>query len=100
MHLTTLALTIPQKYRTELLEKNHYYKAVISFTDPNMMWLWFIWANFVEPSNQLYAYKIVNGVVDVNDKCGVCLQNLYKKWTAMMPVIVEMEKEYKLLQNL
>lgn len=95
-----IAKLIPPRYRTLILEKNHIFKAVAEFYDKDMMQLWFYYANFIEPDNELYRYAIIEGNVVVADQCKICLGNMLNKWLLMEPFLIQMEQEANLLREL
>lgn len=95
-----IAKMIPAKYRTSILVENHFYKAVLEFHDRNMQYLWFYWANFIDPDNPMYAYTISNGEIVISHQCKVCLSTLYKKWEQIMPYLLELEVEANMLKEI
>lgn len=95
-----IAKMIPAKYRKIILEANHIFKAVVKYTDYDMMQLYFYYGNFIEPHNEMYNYKIVNGKVVSENTCLICLQGIFDKFTLMQPYLVYLEKQANLLKNL
>ena len=100
MTLYEVAQLIPPKHRVAILLNNHVYKAVTKFEDWDMMQLWFYWANFIEKDSLIYQYKIENGKIIVEQQCLKCLRSLLDKWQAILPHLIELEKESQLLQKL
>lgn len=97
-----IAEMIPQKYRTEILLKNHFHKAehIYDFGDRDVQMLWIYWSLLIEPENPQYAYKIINGEVIIEGQCKLCLATLKKKWAAILPHMIELEQEANLLDEI
>lgn len=80
-----IAALIPQNYRQEILETNMIANAVATTTDKNMNMLAIIWRTYIDPN--------------LNTGCNVCMQQLYANWNAILPSIVQIEKESRLLNS-
>jgi hypothetical protein len=78
-----IANQIPSNYRKEILETNLISSAIASASDPAMQYLGTIWKNYVNPMEKL--------------DCGMCLERVLNNYRQLQPVMIEMEKERKLL---
>lgn len=86
MTLRQIAEKIPAEYRKEILETNMISQGVASASDPSMSYLGIIWKNYVAPGEDL--------------SCGLCLERILNNFRQLQPVLLEMEKESKLLDQL
>jgi hypothetical protein len=103
--LYDVAKSIPHEHRKSILLNNHINKALISFEDRDMMYLWFYWANFVEPESDIYKYdkkalKEQGKVVPTNTGCLQCLGRLLEVWMRLEPILIEVEVEHAMLHDL
>ena len=89
MNIETLARMIPDRIRSErLLVESDPINTAISFSgNPNMQLLVAIWDEFVEPNNK------------VNSSCPICLGTIINNFKALYPILLEMEKQSKLLDK-
>ena len=88
MTLYELSKVLPDKYRQQLLEGNVIYKAIPNSGDAHMKMLVIYWKNYFEPGNQ-----------DIDETCNTCLNEILKKFKSLLPYLVQVEKEYQLLES-
>lgn len=85
MTVRELAKQIPGEYRREILLTNMISRAIASTADASMSYLGTVWKNYIAPEEDL--------------SCGLCLQRVLQNFRQMQPVLVELEKEVKLLDQ-
>lgn len=100
MNYYEIAKLFPGKYRKAILKNNHIYKAVVKYDDYDMMQLFFMYSNFIEPNNTYYEYEILNRKIVAKEQCLVCLRNILDKFKLIEPYFIILEKEYIMLENL
>lgn len=85
-----IAIQIPDVVRSKrlLTESNPILNAVPVQTDYNMNLLYEVWYAFIEPG----ATKKIN--------CPICLQNILNGFTEMYGELLQLEKEYQLLNSI
>lgn len=88
MTLNDIALLIPSNYRKEILETNMITHAVAVAADTGMHYLFTVWKNYVEQSE------------DLKMDCGFCLERVLKNYREILPVLVELEKQSNLLKEI
>lgn len=86
MTLHAIAALIPDEYRKEILEMNMIDTAIAVGTDATMHYLGVIWKNYVE--------------ADFTPDCNMCLARVLNNMKQLKPVLVQMEKDSKLLKDL
>jgi hypothetical protein len=78
-----IALLIPSEYRKEIIELNIVHQSVAIKENPGMAYLVTIWKNYVDEN---FA-----------GECNLCLGDLLKNYKQLLPEIIQLEKEAKLL---
>ena len=86
----SIAQRIPDRVRSErlLTEPDPILTAIASASNPAMQLLFAVWFEFVEP----------HGVKNLN--CGLCLARVLESFKVMRPVLLELERESKILEQL
>ncbi len=90
-----LAKLIPSPIREMVLLENMIYKAVANERDQDMIKLFIIYKNYIEPENAQYQYadgKIIN-------VCQLCLTNILDKFKLLEPYLISLQKEDKLIEG-
>ena len=85
MTVREIAQMIPQEYRKEIIETGLIHSAIPTITNPSMNYLGIIWKNYVSPEEDLH--------------CGLCLQRIIENYRQMEPILIQLEKERKLLNS-
>jgi hypothetical protein len=88
MTVKEIAEKIPESYRAEILELNMINRAQASRMDASMEYLFTTWKIYVEPE------------ADLTLDCGLCVERVLQNWKAIMPSMIELEKNRKLLAGL
>lgn len=88
MSIKELVARIPKEYRDKLLDENVIYKAVVSKADRHMQILFAVWTTYVDPTGEN------------NMDCPYCLNNILQSFKMMVPHLVEMSKDDKILDDL
>lgn len=89
-----IAQLIPHDLRRMVLVENFIYKAVAKESDPDMVKLFIIYKNYIEPTNEMYQYKdgrIINA-------CQLCLTKILDTFKLLEPYLITLEKQYQLLE--
>ena len=89
-----IAKMIPASFRADILHGNYIYKAVADEADTHMIVLFIVYKNYIEPNNEQYQFKdgkIINA-------CKLCLTNILDKFKILEPYLIQIEKEYQLLE--
>lgn len=89
-----IAKQIPAEFRETILLGNFIWKALAKDSDPDMIKLFIIYKNYIEPDNAQYQYadgRIVNA-------CQMCLTNILDKFKLLEPYLIILEKEAKLIE--
>lgn len=89
-----MAKQIPSDCRNAMLEGNYIFKAVAREDDADMVKLFVLYRNFIEPNNEVYKYE--NG--KIKDACQLCLTNILDKFKLLEPYLILLEKESKLIE--
>lgn len=82
---------IPDKVRRERLlnvDTDPITTAVAVSGNPNMQLLYAVWYKYIEPGG--------DGKMD----CPTCLNNVLSNFRAMKPALLQLEREYKILNSL
>jgi hypothetical protein len=87
MTLTDIAKLIPAKYRSEIVMTNMIQNAQATPGNPSLAYLFTIWKEYVEPSQELAM------------ECAACVDRVLKNYRSLLPVFIELEKEARLLNN-
>lgn len=87
MSLLVFATKIPDEVRSEMIRTDLINEAVISVSDPKMLALQDIWHDYIEPHKEKVA-------------CYFCLQNIHRNFKAMLPDLLELEREYLKFESL
>jgi len=90
-----IAKMIPASFRADILHGNYIYKAVADEDDPHMIALFVFYKNYIEPNNE--QYQVVNG--KIINACKLCLTNILDKFKILEPHLIQIEKEFKLLES-
>ena len=80
-----LAALIPSEYRKEILQLNMVQSAVGVPYNPTMQYLITIWTAYIEP--------------DFTPDCNICCGRALDGFKAMLPAMIQMEKEDNLLNQ-
>ena len=86
MKTIDLAKKIPSEYRKEILDGNMIANATFIKDEPNTDYLATIYKNYFE--------------TDFKTGCGRCLERLSKAMRNMLPFLIELEKESRLLDEI
>lgn len=88
MTLHELARLIPKEYRDSILDENVIYKAIPSSNDRHMLILFTVWSNYCDPSGE-------------NDlDCPACVNNIYKSFKQLQPILLDIRKQENILEEL
>lgn len=82
-----LAKLIPTRHRTLILHDNVIYKAIPKGNDIQMKILFTLWTNYVDPGG------------DHDIECGFCLNEMLNNFKTLLPHLVDLAKEEKLLEE-
>lgn len=80
-----IAGLIPAEYRREMLETNAISSAMASGGDPTMQYLAVIWKKYIDPNEKL--------------DCSLCLERILRNLRELQPLLVELERESRLLDE-
>jgi hypothetical protein len=94
MSYYAIAKRIAPALREEMLLGNYIYKAVAKEDDSHMIMLFIIYKNYIEPLNEQYQYE--NG--RIINACQLCLTNILDKFKTLEPYLIQLEKEFKLIE--
>jgi hypothetical protein len=85
-----IAARIPDRVRSErlLVESDPIRTAIPVASNPELQLLFAIWYEFIEPK------------ATGNMNCPYCLNNIVTNFKAMLPDLLELEREYQLLLQL
>ena len=89
-NLRDIAVRIPDRVRSQrlLVDADPIGKAVSSPNDPAMQLLMAVWYEFVEPHGNM------------NLNCPYCRENVLTNMRAIVPVLLELERDYQTLLQL
>lgn len=82
------AKLIPRQFRKELLEDNVIYKAIVKHGDTHMQILVIIYENYIFNEGK---------PIDMNNPCLKCLGKILEVFNLILPELINLEKESKLL---
>lgn len=85
MNIKKIAERIPGEYRKEILDLEMIDKAIPNNTDNTMHYLSVIWKNYIEP--------------DFDAACNLCYSRVLDNMKKLKPILIEIEKENRLLNN-
>lgn len=85
MNIKKIAALIPPEYRKEILDLEMIDKAIPNNTDTTMHYLSVIWKNYIEPN--------------FDPSCNLCYTRVLDNMKKLKPILVELEKESRLLNN-
>ena len=83
------AALIPPMFRRQLLDNNWVYKAVVVANDPQMSILVVIYNNYIFSEGP---------AVDMSNPCLACISKILDIFKLILPDLIELEKESKLLE--
>lgn len=86
MNLKAFAKLIPAEYRKEILDLEMIDKAIPNNTDTTMHYLGVIWKNYIEP--------------DFDPSCNLCYSRVINNMKKIKPMLEELEKEHRLLNQI
>jgi hypothetical protein len=85
MSAERIAKLIPAEYRKEILELNMIDTAQALSTNTTMHYLAVVWANYIEK--------------DFKADCNLCLARVLRNMQKMKPILVQLEKDSKLMKE-
>lgn len=86
INLKNIAALIPVEFRREILDLDMISNAVVSVGNNEMHYLATIWKEYVDPQFE--------------PVCPLCLGTCLKNWKQLLPWLIELEQESKLLDDL
>jgi len=86
-----VAKLIPANFRAQLLRDNIIYKAVVAPGDPHMTILVIIYQNYIFNEGE---------PVDMSNPCLKCIDKVLSIFKDLLPELITLEKESKLLEAL
>lgn len=91
----SIAQRIPAETRKMMLEGNFIFKAVANEYDSDMIKLYIIYANYIEPYSEAYKYEDGR----IIGACQLCLTNILDKFKLLEPYLIQLERESNLIES-